>query len=160
LQLCWQLYADDHDGTVPMNYAEALGSLSNSWILGNTKLDTTPVNIQTGVLFPYNTSVAIYHCSSDRSTITGTSNLSFRSCSMNSWICGDDPAVTQPVIKLPQLLCPGPARTFVFADEHEGSIDNGSFLVFPLGQWVWVNWPSTRHNLGGTLSFGHGHVEW
>jgi prepilin-type processing-associated H-X9-DG protein len=64
------------------------------------------------------------------------------------------------VTKLSQLLHPGPSRTFIFAGENEGSIDNGSFFVFQLGQWVWVNWPSTRHNLGGTLSFADSHVEW
>ena len=160
LQLCWQLYADDHDGTVAMNHADALMSLSNSWVLGNAKLDTSATNIETGVLFPYNTSVAIYHCPSDRSTIASTTSLRFRSCSMNSWIYGDDPAVTQPVTRLSQLLRPGPARTFILIDEHEGSIDNGSFLLLELGRWLWVNWPSTRHDLGGTLTFADGHAEW
>jgi prepilin-type N-terminal cleavage/methylation domain-containing protein/prepilin-type processing-associated H-X9-DG protein len=159
LQLSWQLYADDHDGTVAMNHADALMSLTNSWVVGNAKLDTNSVNIQAGVLFRYNTSVVIYHCPSDRSTITGTSNLRFRSCSMSSWIYGDDPAVTWPVTKLSQLLYPGPAGTFIFIDENEGSIDNGSFLVMGANQRAWVNWPGTRHNLGVALSFADGHVE-
>jgi prepilin-type N-terminal cleavage/methylation domain-containing protein/prepilin-type processing-associated H-X9-DG protein len=160
LQACWQFYADDHNGTVPMNHADALRSVTNSWILGNAKLDTNFLNIQSGVLFPYNTSVAIYHCPSDRSTISGTSNLRFRSCSMSAWIYGDDPAVTRPVTKVWQLVRPGPAGTFIFIDENEGSIDNGSFLIVGLGRWLWVNWPSLRHSRGGTLSFGDGHVEW
>jgi prepilin-type N-terminal cleavage/methylation domain-containing protein/prepilin-type processing-associated H-X9-DG protein len=160
LQLCWQLYADDQAGTLPMNHADALMSSSNSWVVGNAKFDTTSSNIQAGVLFPYNTSVAIYHCPSDRSTITGTTNLRFRSCSMSAWIYGDDPAVTWPVTKLSQLLHPGPARTFILIDENEGSIDNGSFLIMGPGQRAWVNWPGTRHDLGATLSFADGHVEW
>jgi prepilin-type N-terminal cleavage/methylation domain-containing protein/prepilin-type processing-associated H-X9-DG protein len=155
LQLCWHLYALDNDGTVPMNYG-----LPGSWVLGNAKLDTTSSNIQAGVLFPYSTSVAIYHCPADRSTIAGTAQQRFRSYAMCVWIHGDDVNAQPAVTKLSQLLRPGPARTFILADEHEGSIDNGSFFVFPLGQWVWVNWPSTRHNLGGTISFADGHVEW
>jgi prepilin-type N-terminal cleavage/methylation domain-containing protein/prepilin-type processing-associated H-X9-DG protein len=160
LQVCWQLYADDHDGALPMNWATSLTSLSNSWILGHAKLDTTPVNIQTGVLFSYHKSVAIYHCPSDRSTITGTSKLRFRSYSMSDWIHGNDHWVTLPVTRLSRLLRPGPAGTFVFIDEHEGSIDNGSFGIIGLGQWIWINWPSTRHDSGGTLGFADGHVAW
>ena len=155
LQLCWHLYAHDNDGTLPMNYG-----LPGSWVLGNAKLDTTPANTQIGVIFPYCTSVAIYHCPADRSTVAGSKALRFRSCAMSVWMNGDDPGAQPSVRNLSQILHPGPARTFVFADENEGSIDNGSFFVMAPGTWVWVNWPGTRHNLGGTLSFADGHVEW
>jgi prepilin-type N-terminal cleavage/methylation domain-containing protein/prepilin-type processing-associated H-X9-DG protein len=157
LHLCWHLYADDNKGNLPLN----TGLFdAGAWVLGNAKLDTTSSNIQAGVIYPYSTSVAIYRCPADRSTVTGTTQLRFRSYSMCVWIHGDD-ANAQPSVKnLSQLLRPGPARTFIFADENEGSIDNGSIFVFRAGQWVWVNWPGTRHNLGGTLSFADGHVEW
>jgi prepilin-type N-terminal cleavage/methylation domain-containing protein len=148
LQLSWQLYADDNNGTLPLNTGLPK---SSAWVLGNAQLDTTCSNIQAGVIYPYSTSIAIYHCPSDRSTVTGTTQPRFRSYSMCVWISGDDVNAQPSVKNLSQLLHPGPARTFIFADENEGSIDNGSLFVFPLGQWVWVNWPSTRHNLGGTL---------
>jgi prepilin-type N-terminal cleavage/methylation domain-containing protein/prepilin-type processing-associated H-X9-DG protein len=157
LQLSWHLYADDNNGNFPLNTGlPGLGS----WVEGNAKLDTTTSNIQAGVIYPYSTSVAIYHCPSDRSTVTGTSQLRVRSYSMCVWIHGDDINAQPSVTKLSQLLRPGPARTLVFADEHEGSIDNGSFFVFGSGQWVWVNWPGLRHGQGGTLGFADSHVEW
>ena len=155
LQLCWHLYAEDNNGVIPEN-----AGLPGSWVWGNAKLDTTTSNIQAGVIYPYSTSVAIYHCPADRSTVTGTTQLRFRSYSMCVWIYGDDPSAQPSVRSLSQILHPGPARTFIFADENEGSIDNGSLFVFQPGQWVWVNWPSTRHSLGGTLSFADSHVEW
>jgi prepilin-type N-terminal cleavage/methylation domain-containing protein/prepilin-type processing-associated H-X9-DG protein len=156
LHLSWHLYADDNNGNLPMNS----GVRSNSWVLGNAKLDTTTSNIQAGVIYPYSTSVAIYHCPADRSTVTGSTQLRFRSYAMCVWMNGDNTSAQPSVKNLSQLIHPGPSRTFILADEHEGSIDDGSFFVFQYGQWVWVNWPSTRHNLGGTLSFADGHVEW
>jgi prepilin-type N-terminal cleavage/methylation domain-containing protein/prepilin-type processing-associated H-X9-DG protein len=155
LQLSWHLYAEDNNGVLPQN-----AGLPGSWVWGNAKLDTTTSNIQAGVIYPYNTSVAIYHCPADRSTVTGSSLLRFRSYAMCVWIYGDDVSAQPSLRNLSGFTHPGPSRTFVFADEHEGSIDNGSLFVFPYGKWIWVNWPGTRHSLGGTLSFADGHVEW
>ena len=155
LQICWHMYAEDNNGSLPEN-----AGLPGSWVWGNAKLDTTTSNIQAGVIYPYSTSVAIYHCPADRSTVAGSSQLRLRSFAMCVWVCGDDVSAQPSLRKLSDFVRPGPSRTFVLADEHEGSIDNGSLFVFPYGKWVWVNWPGTRHNQGGTLSFGDGHVEW
>ena len=155
LQLSWHLYANDNNGAIPEN-----AGLPGSWVWGNAKLDTTASNIQAGVIYPYSTSVAIYHCPADRSTVTASSQVRFRSYAMCVWIRGDDPGAQPSLRNLSQFIHPGPSSTFIFIDENEGSIDNGSFFVMGLEQWVWVNWPTTRHNLGGTLSFADGHVEW
>ena len=157
LHLGWQLYADDNNGNLPLN----TGLFdSSAWVLGNAKLDTTSSNIQAGVIYPYCKSLDVYHCPADRSSIAGTTELRFRSYSMCVWINGDDINAQPAVAKLSQFINPGPASTFVFADEHEGSIDNPSIFVFAPPQYVWINWPSLRHNRGGTLSFADGHVEW
>jgi type II secretory pathway pseudopilin PulG len=144
LQLCWHLYAEDNNGVLPQN-----AGLPGSWVWGNAKLDTTTSNIQAGVIYPYSTS-----------TVTGSSQLRFRSYAMCVWIRGDDGSAQPSLRSLSEFTDPGPYRTFVVADEHEGSIDNGPLFVFPYGKWVWVNWPSTRHSLGGTLSFADGPAEW
>jgi hypothetical protein len=59
LQICWNLYGDDHNGLIPKNDAVPSASLMNAWILGNAKTDTTCSNIETGVLFPYNLGIGI-----------------------------------------------------------------------------------------------------
>ena len=78
LQTCNHLYALDHrDVLPPNNYvydvetgAPALGFSTNiTWCPGLARYDTSYANIERGLLFPYNRSVAIYHCPSDRSTV-------------------------------------------------------------------------------------------
>ena len=78
LQVCCHLYALDHNDTLPPNNfvydvnsgGPSMGFSSNvTWCPGVTRYDTTPANIQSGLLFPYNSFVAIYHCPADRSTV-------------------------------------------------------------------------------------------
>ena len=75
LQLCWQIYTGDNDSVMPPNgwnfgnRVESSSSIQGSWIMGNAPTDRSPSNILNGILFPYNRSVAIYHCSADRSTV-------------------------------------------------------------------------------------------
>jgi prepilin-type N-terminal cleavage/methylation domain-containing protein/prepilin-type processing-associated H-X9-DG protein len=159
LQLAWSLYADDHDGRVPPNRASPQASLSGSWVVGDAKHDLTTSNLQSGVLFPYVDSVAVYRCPSDRSRVSGSWQTRVRSYSMSDWFDGADPWVTSPVTRIDQLAT-GPANIFVFLDENEDSNDNASFGIAPLGTWVWINWPTARHDRGGTLSFTDGHVEY
>jgi len=159
LQLCWQNYTHDFDDRLPLNNAVASGSVGESWIIGNAKTDNTSSNIQVGVLFRYNQSVAIYKCPADKSVVTGSSLPRFRSYSMCDWINGDDFWVSFRATKTAELQRPGPSRVWIFAHEAEESIDNGSFGVFPPGSWKWVNWPTAQHGRSGTFSFADGHVE-
>jgi prepilin-type N-terminal cleavage/methylation domain-containing protein/prepilin-type processing-associated H-X9-DG protein len=162
LQVCWHLYNDDNRGNLPPNQSISTSSLQDSWIVGNAKTDTTAANIESGVLFQYNKSDAIYHCPADRSVITGTTRQRYRSYAMSDWINNgnSDFWVTLSVSRESQFLRPGPSRTFVLIDEAEDSIDNGSFGVSAPGQWLWINWPTGRHSRGGTLGFADGHAEW
>ena len=127
LQFCRQLYSEDFNGNMPGNHAVPSGSVDGAWTLGNAKLDITSSNLECGVLFPYNKFVAIYRCPADRSTITGSAAPRFRSYSICDWLNGDDFWLTFSVTRTSQLVQPGPSRTFVFIDENEDSIDNGSF---------------------------------
>src|SRR6266436_3198545 len=72
LQLCWQMYADDNGGRLaPQNPGTGIPGvvgLESSWVLGSVLDELSSSNIQHGVLFPYNRSVAIYHCPADKST--------------------------------------------------------------------------------------------
>ena len=79
---------------------------------------------------------------------------------MCDWLFGNDFWVSFAVTRTSQLMYPGPSTTWVFIDENDQSIDNGSFGMAVLGQWLWINWPSSLHDRGGTLSFADGHVEY
>src|SRR5438309_4740690 len=46
-----------------------------------TTLFRSPTNIQTSLFFPYNSSIALYHCPSDQSKVFGKPILRFRSYS-------------------------------------------------------------------------------
>jgi prepilin-type N-terminal cleavage/methylation domain-containing protein/prepilin-type processing-associated H-X9-DG protein len=174
LQLCWQMYAQEHE-RVPENYFfEPSGQInSNAWIRGSMddnpaygqvdldRLDSTNVNaIATGKLFPYNQSVGIYRCPSDRSTSFGVPRV--RSYSMNGWM-GGKPLAGQDQFKVflreSDLTDPGPSKTFVFVDEHEKSINDGWFAVDMTGERGLLDTPATRHGGQFTLSFADGHAE-
>src|SRR5262245_50454133 len=68
LQLCWHMYVDDYQELLPPNATSSGGgregwvATSHTWIAGNAYTDANTTNIQRGVLFPYNRSVAIYKC--------------------------------------------------------------------------------------------------
>ena len=55
---------------------------------------------------------------------------------------------------------PGPAKAFVFIDNHPGNTAGGSFSVVQPGSgWNWGHFPGARHQNGANLSFADGHVE-
>src|SRR4051812_20144441 len=72
LMVCWHLYpADNDDVLVPNNSVSLFVVTTNdlakgaSWALAEPSV----TNVQAGLLFKYNTSLGIYHCPSDRSTL-------------------------------------------------------------------------------------------
>ena len=188
LQLCWQMYADDNGGTLAPNddiaTAEGGGTdeqfdVTNSWCVGDATTNTTTIGIQKGMLFPYNTSTAIYHCPSDISTIVDANGnplpqLRVRSYNMSQSVNGmgwvldpndyDLPVdVYQPCFeKFSDITNPAPSSLFVFIDENEGTLADCQF-GYPMPNYeygVWWDMPSNRHNQGSVLSFADGHVEY
>jgi prepilin-type processing-associated H-X9-DG protein len=77
---------------------------------------------------------------------------------------------TSPIIGNPskfvrstQLVTPGPALTFVFVDEHENTINDGTFAVFRRGINRWADTPANRHGQAANFSYADGHAarqEW
>ncbi len=59
---------------------------------------------------------------------------------------------------LSDMVIPGPASTWVFIEEDPYSIGGAPF---PMSVAVakWLDYPTTRHNMAGVVSFGDGHVE-
>jgi prepilin-type processing-associated H-X9-DG protein len=123
-----------------------------------TDLSTT--NIEAGVLFKYNKSVAIYVCPSDRFVIpkAGMTYPTTRSYSMVS---------TMPPAggKLSTLADPKPSRALVFMDEQENFTPSDNYIndgniglrMYPTRDWG--DSPGRRHRNGATVSIADGHAE-
>jgi prepilin-type processing-associated H-X9-DG protein len=148
-------------------------STSNSWVAGNAWTDSSPANLQCGLLFRYNNSSGIYRCPADKSTVRDQGQIRrTRSYSMNwymnMWPNPADYYFCTDWHRLGELRKPGPAQAFVFADEHKNSISWGLFAItLPNGGWIppgttvwtWLSAPATRHGNAGTVSFADGHAE-
>ncbi len=167
LNLAWLMYIDDHREELPPNETILSGgrtganATARTWVTGNAYTDTTPTNLQRGLLFPYNRSVAIYKCPADRSTVRDEGKVKrVRSVSMNAYMNDEpNPADRTCWHKLSQIVNPAPSAAFVFLDEHENSIENARFVVTQTGDFRWVDFPASRHNNGLNLSFADGHAE-
>jgi prepilin-type N-terminal cleavage/methylation domain-containing protein len=106
LQLCWHLYiGDNNDFLAPNNSIAIITAGTNaptsntgsvaSWLPDmDARIETNPSNIISGLLYPYNSSLGIYHCPSDLSTLQTSdgqplNQLRWRSYnmsqSMNGW---------------------------------------------------------------------------
>ena len=180
LQLCWELYADDHDGRVPPNNSVvaiptsgAALATSASWCAGSPRHDLTPTNIQRGLLYPYNRSPAIYHCPAAESTVEDAQGKLLpqprtRSYNMSQSINSfpDYDHVMRDYIpsfrKVTQIRNPNPESCLVFIDEHADTMYDALFGM-PTdhydGSRTWWDLPANRHNQGANLSFADGHVE-
>ncbi len=179
LENCWHLYAVDNNDVLPPNNSIALlGSGSPmaadaSWCTNYAPYDVLPDGIQYGLLFPYNTSLGIYHCPADQSTLEKLDGTKlplprWRSYNMSLCINGrpdlNPESMYNPSFrKFTEIRNPAPANLFVFIDVHEDEILDSTFGM-PCLQWwgdarVWWDIPANRHNQGANLSFGDGHAE-
>jgi prepilin-type processing-associated H-X9-DG protein/prepilin-type N-terminal cleavage/methylation domain-containing protein len=173
LELCCHLYANDFgDSLVPnqvggyisgANTTNGLMSASNpnSWCPGIAPDDTTPANVEAGLLFPYNKNPAIYHCPADQSSVLGYPNLP-RTRSYTMEIGLGCPDVTSTFLKFTEITQPVPSNLFVFIDEQPDAIYDATFGYWSAAGFWWDYWldlPADRHNQGANLSFADGHVE-
>jgi prepilin-type N-terminal cleavage/methylation domain-containing protein/prepilin-type processing-associated H-X9-DG protein len=180
LEVCWHLCALDHDDRLPPNNSVMLiggGALARdiSWCPDHANTDTNTVDLRSGLLFAYNTSVAIYHCPADKSTVVDgggrpTSQLRNRSYNMSQSVNGYNSflVLPSPVNHLPawekfsEIRQPKPSLLFVFIDEHPAAMLDAQFgnpVQMPYYSQDWWDVPADRHNQGGNLSFADGHAE-
>jgi prepilin-type processing-associated H-X9-DG protein len=178
LQICWHMYADDHDDHLVPNHASGSAYARAQvwadpycWLQGNAYTDLNASNITTGPLYLYNKSPGIYKCPADKSTVRDEGQVPrSRSVSMNVYMNWDDTGGTYSSYcwkKLSAIGPPGPAAAFVFVDEHENSISQSGFFVshpnklsiFGFQPMTWITFPAVRHNNGATVSFADGHAE-
>jgi len=182
LELCWHLYAVDNQDLLPpndsvMSFSGSSLARSVSWCPDHARTDTNSIDLESGVLFPYNRSVAIYHCPADQSTVESPageplSRLRNRSYNMSQSVNGYPEYLSdlnQPGLsslpawkKLCNIIRPPPASLFVFVDEHEQTLIDAQFgnpVGMPYYWDIWFDLPANRHNQGACLSFADGHAE-
>jgi prepilin-type processing-associated H-X9-DG protein/prepilin-type N-terminal cleavage/methylation domain-containing protein len=179
LQLCFHLYAGDNDDSLPPNnfvydiISDQPLDTGPSWCTNLAIFDTDPAGISGGLLFQYNTSVPIYHCPADPSTVqtrSGTilSQPRLRSYNMSQSVNGlvYDGEIASEIPhygKFTQIKNPSPTGLIVFLDVNENEIMDTEFGI-PVAtdlwsQGYWWDLPGNRHNQGCNLSFADGHVE-
>jgi prepilin-type N-terminal cleavage/methylation domain-containing protein/prepilin-type processing-associated H-X9-DG protein len=179
LEVCWHLYALDHNDILPPN--NSIANISGgsvlasgaSWCTNYAPWDALPDGIQNGLLFSYNTSLPIYHCPADHSTLETHSGSKLpqqrlRSYNMSLAINGSpelDPyAASNPSFqRFTAIHEPPPSKLFVFLDVHEDEILDSNFGMPAPSIWgdvkMWWDIPADRHSQGCSLSFADGHAE-
>jgi len=60
--------------------------------------------------------------------------------------------------RVDQIVAPSPAGLFLLIDEDEFRLNDGNFSL-GMVRAEWIDWPGTRHDTGGTISFADGHTE-
>ena len=187
LQTCFHLYAVDHQDLLPPNdsimfMGGGVAAADVSWCPDHARTDQTTADLERGVLFPYNTSLGIYHCCADKSQVEGPDGqklpqLRNRSYNMSQTVNGfpeyKDPIGLVAAIpawkKFSWIRRPAPSELFVFIDEHPDTLLDAQFGNPPVGdppggrlsfpQDIWFDMPADRHGQGACLSFADGHSE-
>jgi prepilin-type N-terminal cleavage/methylation domain-containing protein/prepilin-type processing-associated H-X9-DG protein len=172
LQLAVEMYCGENKDAFPNNDTGALGGDAgpNAWIQGDVQaLGASPAayldNIKTGVLYDYNKSTDIYRCPAShaylKQTVFGTTtqvphNRSYSiSVQLNCNYAKND-AYTKKVTKTTEVR--RTSNVFVFGEENQIGIDNGTLGTASLASAYYWNPPTARHN-GAMFSFVDGHAE-
>jgi prepilin-type N-terminal cleavage/methylation domain-containing protein/prepilin-type processing-associated H-X9-DG protein len=186
LQVCLQLYTlDNSDYFVPNNSIAVFSGTTNiswqdtagmSWLPDDSAItEIDPSNIVNGLLFQYNTSLPIYHCPSDYSTLQtpdgqSTGQLRWRSYNLSQSVNGYPQGNTETYGYIPawtkftEVNQPPCSQLFSFIDENSDSIEDAEFGNPPVGspfyaQNEWWDMPSDRRDQAANVAFADGHVE-
>jgi len=180
LQCCAHLYmSDNRDLNPPNNSVASFSGSGNivswtflrsySWLPDvDAATQYDPSNIVQGALFPYNTSLPIYHCPTDRSTLLNSTQLRWRTYNLSLSVNGaaelaPDYFPNVPIYQWKRATdIRSPSTSFFFIDENEDTIQDTNFGCPAIGSWddgYWWDMPTSRHDQAANLSFADGHVE-
>jgi prepilin-type N-terminal cleavage/methylation domain-containing protein/prepilin-type processing-associated H-X9-DG protein len=181
LELCFHLYVSDNEDLMPpnnfvydINSQQAIpGNEGPSWCTNLAPYDADPSGIKGGLLFQYNSSIGIYRCPADQSTLETPSGVKIARPRLRSYnlsqsvnglsYVGQISSYTPHYSKLTEIRTPAPTGLIVFLDVNEDEILDDEFGIpvatDPWSQGSWWDVPGNRHNQGCDLSFADGHVE-
>ncbi len=168
----WRMYVDDNQDKVPQSFGP------NQWVNGDLDFSANTSNwdvkqdLARSLLWTYcGKNADIWKCPADRSSVTVSGKVypRVRSIAMNAWFNSTDVdgfgSGFRIYYKMSDVFNPGPARTWVFLDEREDSINDGEMVIGMTGypdqptQWRIVDYPASYHGGAGGLSFADGHSE-
>jgi prepilin-type N-terminal cleavage/methylation domain-containing protein/prepilin-type processing-associated H-X9-DG protein len=182
LALGWELYAQDNADVMVASIGWVAGSMNGAapgspWTLADSTNVTKLTDPSQASMARYVKSPAVFKCPSDKYQSANNPVPRVRSYSMNVGVGGkfgtiggtynpDDP--TNPRTYLQNTMFqrtsilnkPGPAKVWVFLDEHPDSISDSAFQFqpgwVPTG-YVWQDLPGSLHDGGCSISFADGH---
>ncbi|MEK7685865.1 MAG: prepilin-type N-terminal cleavage/methylation domain-containing protein [Verrucomicrobiota bacterium] len=190
LTLAWRMYAEDNRDELV--YASHSGTANNplnkhAWTWTEMDFSANPKNwdinadITQRPLWPYNKSPNIYRCPSDRSyvIVNGERKPRVRTMSMNFFLGGFAGSPGNASFAAPYTIylkyiqftsgisSPGAAKTWVFLDQREDTINWGNFMTHmdgfnphnPALYKFTMDLPGAYHNNACGFSFADGHSE-
>jgi prepilin-type N-terminal cleavage/methylation domain-containing protein/prepilin-type processing-associated H-X9-DG protein len=174
MMIAYLMYAEDNRDRV----ANAQDWIGSSWLDWGAAADNTNLNV---LLNPKVAKLAayfgqarnLYKCPADKYVSPLQRRKGWtervRSVSMNAYSgypeAREDPSNFnrwRPFQRVSDASVKGPARLFVFVDEHPDSINDGWFIVVGRdwgGAYGWCDLPSTLHNGACGFAFLDGHSE-
>lgn len=170
LGICWFMYKEDNSGFLAESYPD---NNPDVWVQGDMTKTNEAGNadlIRQGKLFPYNQSVPLYHCPTDKGVSVGGQLIpTVRSYSMNCFMGGRDPNLKPIPSTATDYVrsyakdsdIPNPSQLWVMLEEDERSINDGFFVTDPTAG-IWFDFPAMsayRHNYSYVLNFADGHSD-
>ena len=178
LGVAWVMYADDFAQQLPPNKSARVNGVQQnvpgSWVQGNAQTDTTTVNLERGVLYPYVPVAASFHCPADFAIVSGHPGLlRTRSYALSAWLNSEmsgKPSFpewdsrTFDEMKFRHTSLVAPAQVFVFLDKNSDCNDDGIFALadaygYAMHPDEWTDLPAETHLRGCNLAFADGHAE-
>jgi prepilin-type N-terminal cleavage/methylation domain-containing protein/prepilin-type processing-associated H-X9-DG protein len=173
LTTAYLMYAMDNEDLALVSH-DAPGQKAPIWCAGSVATVPEAISediIRTSPSFSYLKSVKVFHCPTDLAGLRyqGQIVLRNRSYGLNGFMgvpwnhVPPNNDILKSAIKMGDITAPGPAAVYIFADEHENSINDTHFLPFAdyhsFGNQDWLDCPSGRHGNATGFSFADGHSE-
>jgi len=174
----WKMYSDDNGGRLVYNLPGGGAEVGKeAWVAGVLDFNNgNSANRDTNMLVrhdlfkyaaflgPYVKSASIFKCPADKSfvTVAGQKIPRVRSVSMNNFFgerASSFESSTSYTIYAKVSQIKSPAALYVFLDEHERSINDGTFYADPDYPYSMVDIPASHHDSAGVFSFVDSHAE-